>query len=117
MSPGWRMKILLDEHLSSRIAEALRAKGRDVITVSEIGLGEEQDRAVWERAIAENRVLVTYDTSDFPTLFTLLFHEGVHHPGLVVISSRTIAQHDIGGLQRALEELIEGGEDLSNQTI
>src|ERR1051326_6876921 len=111
------MKLLLDEHLSQRIAQALRARGHDVTSVSEMGLEGRLDLPVWEHAIAEARVMVTYDTAHFPSLYTLLFQEGIHPPGLVVISSATIGQHDIGGLQRALEELIAGEHDLADQII
>jgi predicted nuclease of predicted toxin-antitoxin system len=111
------MKLLLDEHLSPRIAEALRARGCDAVSVLETDLEGKDDRPLWERAITEERVVVTYDKDDFPGLFTDLFQEGIRHPGLVIISSRTIRSHDIGGLMRALERLIESGVDLSDQSI
>jgi predicted nuclease of predicted toxin-antitoxin system len=111
------MKLLLDEHLSPRLAEALRVKGHDVICVIEIGLDGADDRIVWERAIAEERVLVSYDTGDFLTLFNLLFQESWHHPGLVVISTKTIPMHDFGGLERALDGLLTRAPDLADQIM
>jgi predicted nuclease of predicted toxin-antitoxin system len=54
------MRLLLDEHLSPRIAQALRAKGHDVICVLETDLGGKPDPTIWQRAITEERVVVTY---------------------------------------------------------
>jgi predicted nuclease of predicted toxin-antitoxin system len=111
------MKLLLDEHLSPIIAEGLRAKKHDVICVLETDLERQPDQTVWERAIAEERVVVTYDKGDFLLLFTELFQEGTHHHGLVVIASRTIPSHDFGGLIRALEHLLERDPDLRDQIL
>ena len=111
------MRPLLDEHLSQRIAGALRAKAYDVVSVHEVGLEGQPDRVIWERAIDEGRVLVTYDVSDFPDLFDVLFFEGIHHPGLVVVSAKTIAQEDIGVITRSLEHLVRTDEDLADQCV
>jgi hypothetical protein len=111
------MKLLLDEHLSPRVAGALRAKGYDLTCALECGLGGAADRVVWERAIAEGRVVVSYNTRDFLPLFSALFQDGVHHPGLVVVSPATIAHHDFGGQLRALECLLARGEDLADQVV
>jgi hypothetical protein len=56
-------------------------------------------------------------TSDFPTLYTALFQEGVHHHGLVVISPKTIPSSDFGGLIRALDQLLERAPDLRDQSV
>jgi predicted nuclease of predicted toxin-antitoxin system len=109
------MRLLLDEHLSSRIAEALRARGHDVVSVFEAGLAGVSDRAVWAYAIAEHRVCVTYNVDDFMDLYALFFQQGITHPGLVVIAERTIPQGDIGALVRALEQLLKTDPDLTDQ--
>jgi predicted nuclease of predicted toxin-antitoxin system len=111
------MKLLLDAHLSARVAEALRAKGYDVLCVVDVGLEKALDRPIWEWAIAEGRVVVSYDVGDFPSLFDDLFHEGIEHPGLVVISTKTIGQGDFGSQIRSLEHLLASDQDLTSQMI
>jgi predicted nuclease of predicted toxin-antitoxin system len=111
------MKLLLDEHLSPDIAEALRTRGHDVVSVLEIGLEGKSDQVIWRRAIVEGRVVVTYDKGDFLGLYRLFFQEGIHHPGVVIISNRTIPSSDLGGLIRALERLLQSDPDLADQSV
>jgi predicted nuclease of predicted toxin-antitoxin system len=56
------MRFLLDENLSPRLAEVLRASGHDVQHVHEIGLTGASDHLVLERARADSRVLISADT-------------------------------------------------------
>lgn len=72
---------------------------------------------VWERAIAEQRVVVSYDKGDFLTLFSVMFQESQHHPGLVVVSTKTIPTHDLGGLLQALDALLASAPDLEDQVM
>jgi predicted nuclease of predicted toxin-antitoxin system len=111
------MRLLLDVHLSRQVVHALRDRGHDAARVAEVGLRGEPDHIVWEWAIREGRVVVTYDTDDFPVLYHRYFQEGVSHPGLVVISSKTIAPNDIGALVRALDRLIQTNTDLTDQIV
>jgi hypothetical protein len=46
-----------------------------------------------------------------------LFHAGLHHPGLALIASKTIAQHDLGAQVRALSKLLQDDPDLTDQVI
>lgn len=111
------MRLLLDEHMSEDVADALRSMGFDVVTVREIGLEGKLDRVIWERAIAEDRVVVSYDTGDFCPLFDTFFFEGVEHPGLVVISSASIPQNDFGTQIRALRLLLTHVPNLANRMV
>src|SRR4051812_16811197 len=101
------MRLLLDAHISSRVAISLRASGHDVVTADEIGLKEESDHDLWLAAISQTRVMVTYDLDDFPVLYERFWHEGTHHPGLVLVSSQAIPQNDFGAQIRALARLLD----------
>jgi predicted nuclease of predicted toxin-antitoxin system len=111
------MRLLLDEHFPPRIAATLRAQGFDVTCVIEQGRQQSADEEVWRQAILEERVVVTYDRDDFLALFNLFFTDGVRHPGLVIISSRTIRPNDYGTLLRSLQRLMTEDEDLSDQVV
>jgi predicted nuclease of predicted toxin-antitoxin system len=58
------VRFLIDNALSPLIAESLRAAGHDAIHVREIALQGEDDLVIFNRAAAEDRILV----SQIPTL-------------------------------------------------
>jgi predicted nuclease of predicted toxin-antitoxin system len=72
------MKFLIDRCAGRRLAEWLRGQGHDVIESREWG-PDPGDRALLERAAAEERILVTIDT-DFGEL---VYVEEMPHAGLV----------------------------------
>ena len=55
------MKLYLDQMLQTYVAEKLRAEGYDVIRASEIGQARATDDEILQKAIIENRVLITLD--------------------------------------------------------
>ena len=72
------MRFLIDRCAGRRLAEWIRSDGHDVLEARHLG-PDPGDRALLERAEAENRILITIDT-DFGELIYL--HE-VPHAGLV----------------------------------
>jgi len=61
------MRLLVDNALSPVLAELLRNAGHEAVHVRDIGLHHAADEDVFERAVAEDVVVVTADT-DFGTL-------------------------------------------------
>lgn len=72
------MRLLIDRCAGRRLAEWLRSKGHDVFEARTID-PDPGDRALLERAAAEQRVLVTIDT-DFGTL---IFAAAARHCGVI----------------------------------
>jgi hypothetical protein len=64
------MKFLVDESLSTRVAELLQANGHDAVHVADLGLLGAIDPIVMQTAADAGRVLVTADT-DFGELLAL----------------------------------------------
>src|SRR4051794_38994940 len=111
------MRLLLDEHLPRALAETLRANGHDVVRVVEVGLRTGGDRDLWQWAINEARVIVSYDTSDFSQLYAEFFRDGIQHPGLVIVSSKSMRPDNIGALVRSLERLLEHNPHLTDRLV
>jgi predicted nuclease of predicted toxin-antitoxin system len=74
------VRVLLDEGLSPRLLEMLRAAGHDAVHVRDVGLRSAPDPVVLARAVDDQRVLVTLDT-DFGALVA---HSHATAPSLVL---------------------------------
>lgn len=55
------MKLLLEADLSTSLAHALRTRGHDVREVREVMPPATPDRVVYQRAVDEQRILMTRD--------------------------------------------------------
>ena len=61
------MKLLVDENLGRSFTQWLRQRGHDAVTTHDLGLASKPDTAIADRAIREQRIVITRD-SDFGTL-------------------------------------------------
>src|SRR5260370_6575807 len=86
--------LLLDEMFSDGIAQQLRAKGYDVISVvadqALVGLPDEQ---VLAYAATQGRALVTANIKDFAPLDGRYRAAGQSHAGLILVSTKTFPQN------------------------
>lgn len=55
------LKLYLDQMIRLDVAQALRDDGHDVVRVSELGQDRADDQQILQKAIDENRILVTLD--------------------------------------------------------
>ncbi len=55
------LKLYLDQMLRLNVAQALRVEGHDVMRASGFGQARADDYEILQKAIAENRILVTLD--------------------------------------------------------
>jgi predicted nuclease of predicted toxin-antitoxin system len=54
-------RLYLDQMLRYEVAQALRDEGHDVLRATEVGQARADDHQILQKAISENRVLVTLD--------------------------------------------------------
>ena len=55
------LKIYMDQMFGIDVAEALHGEGYDIVRASEIGQSRADDEQILQKAIAENRILITLD--------------------------------------------------------
>lgn len=97
------MKLYLDENLSPRLAELLRARGLDVTSAHEAGNTQLTDAAQLRYATDQARTIVTGDVADFVALATEMIAANVDHAGIVLVSSR-FRTDDFHGIADAIEQ-------------
>ena len=96
---------------SDAIAQQLRAKGHDVISVvadpAVLGLPDEQ---VLAYATTQGRALVTANVKDFVPLDGRYRAAGQSHAGLILVSTKTFPQNRafIAAITTALTALLSG---------
>jgi len=89
------ISLYLDENLSPRIAEQLRRRGIDVVTVHDVGALGDTDENHLHRATSLGRVLCTHDED-----YLILAASGVEHAGIV---HGVQEKHGIGDWVNGLE--------------
>lgn len=105
-------KLYLNEHLSPRLAAALRKRGRDVIASLEVGMEHKDDDEHLARATAEERAVVSFNSRDFEPLHQDYVSAGKEHWGIILSTQVPFAV-----LFRRLLRLLHAlsAEELKNQ--
>jgi hypothetical protein len=86
--------LLLDEMFSDDIAQHLRAKGYDVISVvADRAMAGLPDDQVLAYATTDGRALLTANIKDFVPLDARYRAAGQSHAGLILISTKTFPQN------------------------
>lgn len=98
-------KFLLDADISPDVATGCREQGLDIRPVAEVMATDTEDELIFQRAVKEGWIIVTYNNGDFAILLGNALREGLKVPGVVFVNGRTIRRSDFGGLIRALVKL------------
>jgi hypothetical protein len=86
--------LLLDEMFTDDIAQQLRTKGYDVISVvADPALVGRPDDQILAYATTEGRTLVTANIKDFVPLDSRHRAAGQSHAGLILVSTKTFPQN------------------------
>lgn len=111
------MRLLLDEMFPGVLAQQLRTRGHDVVSIHDpayVRLEGATDADVFEAAVAETRTIVTEDVSGFRSLGVDALADGRPTPGLVFTTDRQFPRGDpatFGRLVRVLDELLKSEVD------
>ncbi|HEV7667372.1 MAG TPA: DUF5615 family PIN-like protein [Thermoanaerobaculia bacterium] len=116
------MKLLLDEHYPPSVAEHLRERGHDAVSVQEEpDLRGMTDPDLFAEAQRRARAVLTENVSDFMMLAAEYRSRHLAHWGLVLTSNRTFPRGKsttVGALVKALDELLRADpEDRSSKVI
>ena len=118
------LKLLLDEHVSPRVVDAVRRRNASVLVHSMVEwengsfLGQD-DSTCLLAAATQTLTLVTYDRRTIPALLKTWAEEGRHHGGVIFVDEKTVPPADIGRLARALSQIHNeaGGWDWTDRVV
>ena len=104
-----QLRLLLDEHYTPVIAQQLRERGHDVVSVLERDdLRSASDVELFAAAREERRALLTNNVIDFMPLVHQAAQEGTSHFGVLFTSDRSLPRTlaTVGDYVRVLDELL-----------
>ncbi len=106
------LSLLLDEHLSPRIAKQFlvkwpRGKMASVLEWQDARLSGAPDDLLLTEAHRHRLSLVTYDQATIVPLVKSWAEQGIPHSGIIFIDDKTIRQDDLGAIVRAVGQLWE----------
>ncbi len=110
---------LLDEDMSPQVAEGLRRRGIDAVSVHEVERGNRRisDEDQLAYAAAAGRVLFTFNRRDYQLLDALWRSRGRAHAGIIWCTERIVARRDVGQLVRSLDAAASANASLGGVCI
>lgn len=106
------LRLFLDQMIDASVAVALRELGHDVLRTSEVGMAREDDGVVLQKAIRDDRILVTLD-KHFGDWAILPISK---HSGVIRIEADPATSEDVQGI--LLPFLAKHhGHDFRNQLV
>lgn len=112
------MRVLLDEQLSADIAEALRARGHDVVAVQDVDRRHWRglvDPELFDLAQSEGRAIVTENVAHFRVCADRAYANSLVHFGLIYTSNKALPRHRHDAFMRAvtsrLDDLLSARRD------
>lgn len=79
------LSIYLDECIDHRLAEVLRERGYDILTVQEARTRHDDDESQLLYATTHSRILLSHNQIDFGRLHVAFQRDGRSHGGLAVV--------------------------------
>lgn len=110
------MRIYLDDDSAAAVLiRLLRQASHEAVAPTETGLAGAHEAVHLERAIADNRVLLSGNHNDFRDLHRLVMRAGGHHPGILIVR-RDNDTRDLkpAGVVRAIAKLEASGMVLTD---
>jgi len=97
------VKLLLDEQISGKVVERLRKQGYDVVAATaDSTLRGLSDPDLFDAAQQQERVVVTYNRSDFEAIVRDYAAAGRDHHGLVIVHPVRFPSWEFARLAKAL---------------
>ena len=105
------MKLYVDADITRRLARALRERGYDVLSAHEAGNADASDLEQMAFAVAEDRALLTCNSSDFTAIFEDYWYADRTHNGVIVSE-----QLELGEMIRRVARLLDtvDADDMRN---
>lgn len=102
------MKLALDHHYPTAIAEQLRIMDHDTVAAVERGWHREPDEALLALCVAEQRTLLTNNVGDFMAIARNWAVQGQQHAGLIFTSDASLPRTHatIGRFIKLLDALL-----------
>ena len=98
------ISLFLDEDsMDKALVLALRARGIDVVTALDADMIAKSDEQQLDYATRENRVLCSFNVSDFFRIHSSYLDSGIAHAGIIVSRQQ---QYSVGEIMRRLLRLI-----------
>ena len=108
-------KLYIDEDSGDRhLAQALRARGVDVVTAQEVGMVEHSDAEHLQYATEHGRALYSFNRGDFLRLHAAYLQDGKTHCGILLARQQ---HYSVGEqMRRVLQVMaVKRPEDIRNQ--
>lgn len=87
-----KVKLYIDEDLTHRLAQVLRGRGYDVVSVHEVGMEGKSDEEQLDYSTRKGRVILTRNTRHFVQLQRTYFRSGKQHAGILVTDDISFAE-------------------------
>jgi predicted nuclease of predicted toxin-antitoxin system len=106
------LKLLCDENIEYEITLALQRAGFDALHIKDLDRRGYSDPSQLQAAILHNRILITYDRTDFLELNHPFLESGAPYPGIIIAKTRTVRE-----VIRRLLRLIDSSEIMFENNV
>ena len=116
-SEAFRIRLYLDRHVMTRLAEDLARHGFDCLTTQQAGNDRASDEEQLAFATAQSRAILTYNIRDFAPLHEKWLAAGRSHSGVIV--SRQLGARQYGVLLSRMLRLLGAltADDMRNNLV